>query len=222
MTAGLGDETGAGAGHGRMRASHADREQVVELLKVAFVQGRLDGDELDGRVGQALTARTYADLAALTADIPAERAPGRPARSADHRAARAGVRVTLAVGVLGVVTTTILSGENPVERLIFAAMLLPLVALMAVGLLMFHSWLDKRGTRQLPSGPGPGGPGLGDSRSAWSGDDRALPGARDDDTRADVRAYRPRPTTSRRGTRPAPVVAWPSAIASSCRPIGIS
>jgi len=47
-----------------MRASHADREQVVELLKVAFVQGRLDSGELDARVGQALTARTYADLAA--------------------------------------------------------------------------------------------------------------------------------------------------------------
>ena len=63
MTVGPWKETGADAGgHGRMRASHADREQVVEQLKVAFVQGRLDGDELDGRVGQALTARTYADL----------------------------------------------------------------------------------------------------------------------------------------------------------------
>ncbi len=223
MTAGLGDETGADAGgHGRMRASHADREQVVERLKVAFVQGRLDGDELDGRVGQALTARTYADLAALTADIPAERAPGRPARSADHRAARAGVRVTLAVGVLGVVTTTILSGENPVERLIFAAMLLPLVALMAVGLLMFHSWLDKRAAGQLPSGPGPGGPGLEDSRSAGTAHDRALPGDRADDTRADLRAHRSRPTSSRRGMRPAPVVAWPSAVANCSRPIGTS
>jgi len=199
-----------------MRASHADREQVVELLKVAFVQGRLDGDELDGRVGQALTARTYADLAALTADIPAERAPGRPARSAEHRAAKAGVWVTLAAGVLGVVMTTILSGENPVERLTFAAMLLPLVALMAVVLLMFHSWLDKRGARQLPSGPGPGGPGLGDSRSARAGDDRALPGARTDDTRADARAHRPRPATSGgargrrrswRGLRPSPALA---------------
>jgi hypothetical protein len=223
MTAGPWNETGADAGgHGRMRASHADREQVVEQLKVAFVQGRLDGDELDGRVGQALTARTYADLAALTADIPAERAPRRPAGGAEHRLARAGVRVTLAAGVLGVIAATVLSGGNHVERLIFAAMLLPLVALMAIGLLMFHSWLDKRGTGQLPSGPGPGGQGLDDSRSAGTARDRALPGDRADDTRADLRAHRPRPASSGRGMRPVPVVAWPSAIASSCRPIGIS
>jgi Domain of unknown function (DUF1707) len=53
------------AGDGRLRASHGDREQVVEVLKAAFVQGRLTPDELDARVGQALAARAYADLAAL-------------------------------------------------------------------------------------------------------------------------------------------------------------
>jgi hypothetical protein len=44
---------------------------VVEALKDAFVYGRLTRDELGVRAGQALTARTCADLAALTADIPA-------------------------------------------------------------------------------------------------------------------------------------------------------
>src|SRR5580700_8241805 len=65
------------AGQGRWRASHADREQVVGALQAAFVQGRLTPDELDERVGQALAARTYADLAALTADLPVgpDRAP---------------------------------------------------------------------------------------------------------------------------------------------------
>jgi Domain of unknown function (DUF1707) len=53
-----------------MRASHADRDQVIDLLKAAFVQGRLAKDELDLRVGQVLASRTYADLGALTADIP--------------------------------------------------------------------------------------------------------------------------------------------------------
>ena len=28
-------------GHGRLRASHADREQVVDVLKAAYIQGRL-------------------------------------------------------------------------------------------------------------------------------------------------------------------------------------
>ena len=54
-----------------MRASHADREQVIETLKAAFVQGRLDRDEFDLLVGQTFAPRTYAELAALTADIPA-------------------------------------------------------------------------------------------------------------------------------------------------------
>jgi Domain of unknown function (DUF1707) len=61
----------ADGGRGRLRASHADREQVIDLLKAAFVQGRLDKDEFDARVGRALASRTYADLAAVTADIPA-------------------------------------------------------------------------------------------------------------------------------------------------------
>ena len=51
------------------RASDADREQVIGVLKAAFVQGRLTKDELDARAGHALTAPTYADLAALTTDL---------------------------------------------------------------------------------------------------------------------------------------------------------
>jgi hypothetical protein len=70
--AGPGDEIAAGAeGRGRLRTSHADREHVIETLKTAFVQGRLVKDEFDARVGQVFASRTYAELAAVTADIPA-------------------------------------------------------------------------------------------------------------------------------------------------------
>jgi len=55
-----------------LRASRADRERVIDLLKAAFVQGRLDRDEFDARIGQAVASRTYGELAAVTADIPAE------------------------------------------------------------------------------------------------------------------------------------------------------
>src|SRR5215472_15150512 len=65
-----GPQDPAAASGGRMRAGHADRDQAIETLKNAFVQGRLTRDELDARTGQALAARTYADLAVLTADIP--------------------------------------------------------------------------------------------------------------------------------------------------------
>jgi DUF1707 SHOCT-like domain len=64
---------------GRLRASDADREQVIDTIKAAFVQGRLTKDELDLRAGQALTARTYAELVATTAAMPAGLAAARPA-----------------------------------------------------------------------------------------------------------------------------------------------
>ena len=69
MTMGPPNPLGA-ARRGRLRASDADREHVIEMLKAAFVQGRLTKDELDLRVGQTFVSRTYAELAALTADIP--------------------------------------------------------------------------------------------------------------------------------------------------------
>jgi hypothetical protein len=65
----------AAAGGGQLRASHADREQVIEALKDAFVQGRLTRDELAARAARALAARTFAELATLTADIPAAAGP---------------------------------------------------------------------------------------------------------------------------------------------------
>ena len=103
-----GEERAAAAGgRGRLRASGADREQAIELLKVAFVQGRLTQDELDTRVGQALASRTYADLADLTGDIPAGPAgaepAGTPARTLAKAARRSGVCLLIAFALVGVV-----------------------------------------------------------------------------------------------------------------------
>jgi Domain of unknown function (DUF1707) len=81
VIAGPGDEkTAAAAARGRVRASRADREQAIDALKVAFVQGRLTKDELDARLGQIFAARRYAELAAVTADIPAGLAGVQPSR----------------------------------------------------------------------------------------------------------------------------------------------
>ena len=65
-------EPGAQAAATGLRASRADRERVIDLLKAAFVQGRLARDEFDTRIGQAIVSRTYGELAAVTAGIPAE------------------------------------------------------------------------------------------------------------------------------------------------------
>ncbi len=76
----------AAAAGDRLRVGHVDREHVVDALKDAFVQGQLTRDELDMRVGQALAAQTGAELAALTADIPADPAgPVLPRAAARRR-----------------------------------------------------------------------------------------------------------------------------------------
>jgi len=62
----------------QLRAGHADREQVIDTLKTAFVQGRLTKDEFDVRVGQVLASRTYRELAGVTADIPAGLTTAKP------------------------------------------------------------------------------------------------------------------------------------------------
>jgi hypothetical protein len=74
---------------GALRASDADRERMIDALKTAFVQGRLTSDELSLRTGRALEARTYAELAAVTASIPTGRAgtrfPQKPAPASTRK-----------------------------------------------------------------------------------------------------------------------------------------
>jgi hypothetical protein len=103
--AGRGDGIpGAAAGRGGFRASHADRDRVIDLLKAAFVEGRLTKDEFDERLGQTLAARTYAELAALTADLHAgsagaqlERKPAAPRRAAGWGGAVAALLLVIAM-----------------------------------------------------------------------------------------------------------------------------
>jgi hypothetical protein len=67
-------EYGAAAGgdwRGRLRASNADRERAIDVLKAAFAEGRLTKDEYDERTGLVYGSRTYAELGALTSDLPA-------------------------------------------------------------------------------------------------------------------------------------------------------
>jgi hypothetical protein len=88
-----------------LRACHADREQVIGVLKAAFVQGRLGKDELTARVGQALAARTYADLAALTADLPAGPTAAEPPYQPARARAPLPVRTATWLMCLGAVLT---------------------------------------------------------------------------------------------------------------------
>jgi putative transcriptional regulator len=65
-------------GRSGLRASDADREQAVEVLKAAFVEDRLAKTEFEAQVGRALTSRTYGELAAVSALIPT------PSRTGQH------------------------------------------------------------------------------------------------------------------------------------------
>jgi Domain of unknown function (DUF1707) len=54
----------------QLRAADTDRDRAAELLRQAAAEGRITFDELDERISQAYAAKTFADLAALTSDLP--------------------------------------------------------------------------------------------------------------------------------------------------------
>jgi hypothetical protein len=82
----------------------AARERVIDLLKAAFVQGRLTRDEFDARVGLVLAARTRAELTAVTADLPVDLIGAPPRTKTRNRlsmnsAVTAGAAVAVAANV---------------------------------------------------------------------------------------------------------------------------
>ena len=160
-----GDHSAAPAGgRGDLRASHVDREHVIEVIKDAFVQGRLDHGQLDARVGQALASRTYAELAALTADIPAGQAPRQPARVQNRmpqsnpvRNGAIGVGLSVAVAAAAVLGAFILDDQAGVALFVLGAFnVLVAVPLIIVATAVTAS--DQRRSRgQLSARPGQGG-----------------------------------------------------------------
>lgn len=99
-----------------MRVSDAERAEVADQLAQHYGDGRLDQAELDDRLGRAMSAKTHADLAGLTADLPdlgprpgSGRQPGPRARSAQEpvpRTGRSRSRLLPAVLLILVVVTT--------------------------------------------------------------------------------------------------------------------
>ncbi|HEY6295281.1 MAG TPA: DUF1707 domain-containing protein [Streptosporangiaceae bacterium] len=224
-----GSQDPAEAGRDQLRVGHAEREQVIEMLKTAFVDGRLIKDEFDARAGRALAARTHADLAVLTADIPAVPAadviawpsvpaaaeaarPPAPARS--RPLAKASVA---SGGLLGFAFGLILFAANvldphglgnPYHPWSSLCATVAMVATIAAVLIFAHgvgtSAEQRRSRRQLPPRPRPGGHALEAERRAGTGHHPVPPGLPTDQTRADLRAcqsQRPIPARADRAPR---------------------
>ena len=160
-----GDETAAGAErHPRLRASAADREQVIEVLKAAFVQDRITKDELDLRIGKVLASRTYDDLDVLAADIPAGLTgarPAEPARGSDDGKKLIVHASAAAAGTGFVMTEAALAAlpHYPVSALgaLAAGSVIGALAagLLAVLLTLIKWVLDRTSGRQTSQGPSP-------------------------------------------------------------------
>jgi hypothetical protein len=66
-----------------LRASDADRDRVIDVLRAATADGRLTADEFSERMEAALASRTFRELAPLTADLAAAPAQQKNAQAED-------------------------------------------------------------------------------------------------------------------------------------------
>ena len=210
MTGPGNEMTERAADGGRFRASQADRERAIEVLKVAFVEERLSKDELDLRVGRALAARTYAELGAVTSDLHISPTAGRaaapgpastPARTLAKAAGRAGVCMLAAFVIVGVVALAN-AGERSVGLALMAMVAAVIAASGFLGYGVIDAWQEHRSRGQLPSPPGQDSEGrdskgLESGRPGRDGRDRGQPGAHRDQSLFERCRARPQ-----RGTGP--------------------
>ena len=200
-----------------------DREQSVEVLKTAFVQGRLTKDELDARVGQALASRTRAELAAVTSDLPAEptaphpRQPARPRPQQPRNAAvKRGARIIAAATVLtaGVWAAALASNNAALLVLLWSFTFTWIGTVLVAGAAMIDSRLQNRSGGQLPRRRHPGAGGLASRRAGPVARAGELPQA-DRDPRARAEAAPRRPSRPRYSVS----CAAEALFRSRCRPV---
>ena len=193
------DERVVAAGSpGHLRASRTDRERVIERLKDAFVEDRLTQDELDTRVGLALAARTYAELADLTTDIPVAPAaaepagtPDRPARTLALAAGRSGACILVALAVTGLIALTNAESLAGLAFMCWSAALVAASGFLGYGVI--DAWQQRRSGGQLPPRTGQGGQAPQVQQPGRVGHDPAQPPDRPNQVYADSRSDRSRP-----------------------------
>ncbi|OPG11213.1 hypothetical protein B1L11_21645 [Microbispora sp. GKU 823] len=120
-----------------MRVTNQDREQVVEHVKAAYAEGRLDKHEMDERLHLAMTARTHADLVPIMNDLYGTR-PAYVPRPPAYRAAvpDGGDRVGAAASHLFALLGLFIIG--PLLMMVTAGRTSPYIRKHAVESLNFH------------------------------------------------------------------------------------
>jgi hypothetical protein len=158
------------ADRGLLRASHADREQVVDTLKAAFVQGRLAKDEFDTRVGQAFASRTYAELAAVTGDIPAGPTGAQSPENTRIKASVCAITAAIVPLAGGWVGAWFGHVDNPETILLLISLTVVMLGawLVTGSVVLLESQQRKRSGRQVPPRSTPRGGSWASQRPASS------------------------------------------------------
>jgi hypothetical protein len=157
------------------------------VLKAAFVQGRLTKDEFDTRAGQALTARTYADLAAVTAGFPLGPTAPQPLGTPARMKAPPSGSTELKTGARVITATTVLTAgawvgarfarahEGAAVMLVFISTFAWLGMLILTATVMAESRRQRHPGGQLPPRPAPGAGGRTSQRPASAASAGQLP-----------------------------------------------
>ncbi len=140
---------------GRLMASDAHREQVIETLTAAFAQGRLTKEELDLRAAQTFAARTCAELAALTADLPGRLTTTQPVRKAARAQSRQPAGTAVVWSAWGLITPVLFAAivamgdptpadNKPIEKILALVTVAYFLAWLAVGAQLLGGWHQQR------------------------------------------------------------------------------
>jgi hypothetical protein len=167
----LENEMAADSGRGRLRASDADREHTVDTLKAAYVHGLVTKDEFDAKISRVFAASTYAELALITAGIPAGLAAAPPPLRPQPAKANPPAHADLTPGERAIIGTGLLAGlavlvaflvGGPVGGLLgLGATASAFVSLFLVGAQVRSSRHNRHSGRHLPPRVTHSSPGAG-------------------------------------------------------------
>jgi len=150
---------------GSLRASDADREQIVSQLHKAATEGRIASDELEQRVSAALTAKTYAELDATVADLPRQlnqRPRRRPAKRTAGSWALSAVRANPLILLFAIPVVAVTFAMVIAATVVWAVLMVVVMVLGGRPRPPRGPWMYTRQRR--PYGP----PRRGGPRSYWA------------------------------------------------------